>query len=260
MKSLGIMQGRLCPTNLKKLNIFPKKWESEFYEIEKIGFKYIELLYDRKQSKFNPLLKKSRNFKNFLKHSKNKKYSINLDFFTKNYMFNKVKKNKKILKEIINIANELKIKIIVIPCIEENFMTNENLIKFIKILKKMIYNKFPSISLEIKIFNKKVLKEINNKVGICYDTGNVATESKNYLKDLENNLKKINHIHIKDKIKKNSFFFNCRLGKGVVQFKKIFRILKKKNYQGSLTLETSIGQDPLKEAKKNLNYVKKFIQ
>jgi sugar phosphate isomerase/epimerase len=259
MMSLGIMQGRLCPTNFKNLNTFPKNWLSEFRELEKIGFKYIELLYDRKQSKLNPLSKKDGDLKKLLKNTQNKVYSINLDYFTKNYIFNKIDKNKKLLKKIINIANKLKIKIIVIPCIEENLMTNKNLIKFIKILKGMIYNKYPSISLEINSLNKTVLKEFNNKVGICYDTGNIAVESQTYLRDLNQNLKKINHIHLKDKIKKNNLFFNCRLGKGIVNLKKIFSILKNKKYKGSITLETAIGKMPLAEAKKNFKIASKYI-
>ena len=40
------------------------------------------------------------------------------------------------LKSILNLSNKLKIKIVVIPCIEKNFLSNDKLVKLIILLKK----------------------------------------------------------------------------------------------------------------------------
>ena len=128
------MQGRLYPNNLKKFNLFPKKWQQEFNQINKMDFNYLELLYDRKESDINPLVNKIINYKSVLKHSKNKTYSINLDFFTRKNFFKNIQKSKKLIKKIINNSNNLKVKLIVIPCIEKNQMTKKELITFINIV------------------------------------------------------------------------------------------------------------------------------
>ena len=78
-------------------------------------------------------------------------------------------------------------------------MNKKELTSFIKILKKLTFKKEIRISLEIDKFDQRVLSLFNKKIGICYDTGNMAVGSKNYLSKFENNIKIINHIHLKDK-------------------------------------------------------------
>ena len=53
------MQGRLYPNNLKTLNLFPKKWKNEFQQLNKVGFNYLELIYDRDLNPSNPLINKN---------------------------------------------------------------------------------------------------------------------------------------------------------------------------------------------------------
>lgn len=253
------MQGRLYPDDLKKINLFPKKWKNEFQQLNKIGFNYLELIYDRDQSPSNPLINKKLNQKKISKIIKNKIYSINLDFFTQHHIFKNILYYKELLKKIIKNSELLKIKLIVIPCIEKNKMNNKELISFIKILKKLILNKKIRISLEIDIFDQRVLSLCNKKIGICYDTGNMAVGSKDYLSKFESNIKIINHIHIKDKFVTKTKSVNCRLGDGIVKFNKFFSILKSKKYNGKITLETNMGKKPLLEAKKNLKFVRNFL-
>lgn len=253
------MQGRLFPNDFRKLNLFPTKWKNEFEQLNKIGFDYLELIYDRNQSPINPLIHKKLKHKTLSKIVENKIYSINLDFFTQNNIFKNISSNKKLIKKIIKNSELLKIKLIVIPCIEKNKMNNKELIVFIKILKQLIFKKKISISLEIEKFDQKVLNLLNKKIGICYDTGNMALKSKDYLHKFKNNINKINHIHLKDNYVKKSKRINCRLGDGVVKFDKFFSILKSKKYDGKITLETNLGKKTLLEAKKNLKFIRNFL-
>ena len=64
---------------------------------------------------------------------------------------------------------------------------------------------------------------------------------------------------MKDKILIGKRFTNCRLGLGIVKFDQVFSILKKKKYNGAITLETNVGTNPILEAKRNLNFVKNYI-
>ena len=48
MDKIGIMQGRVIPERLDKLQMFPiSNWQEELLKIKRIGFKYVELLFDK---------------------------------------------------------------------------------------------------------------------------------------------------------------------------------------------------------------------
>ena len=48
MKKIGVMQGRICPSNLNELQIFPlNNWQSEIKIASEIGFSQFEILFDK---------------------------------------------------------------------------------------------------------------------------------------------------------------------------------------------------------------------
>ena len=47
MNKIGIIQGRVLPDQLEKLQVFPEKWKEELSLIKKTGFDYVELLDDK---------------------------------------------------------------------------------------------------------------------------------------------------------------------------------------------------------------------
>ena len=66
----------------------------------------------------------------------------------------------------------------------------------------------------------------------------------------------IEHIHIKDK---NNRKQNVKLNTGLVNFPKFFKIIKKMNYKKNFTFETTRGEDPIRTAKNNINFLKKGL-
>ena len=62
-------------------------------------------------------------------------------------------------------------------------------------------------------------------------------------------------MHIKDKNEKGE---NVLLGTGLVNFNDVFRALKKINYQGPFTFETTRGRDPIRTAKFHMQLVEFF--
>ena len=66
----------------------------------------------------------------------------------------------------------------------------------------------------------------------------------------------IEHIHIKDK---NLNKQNVKLNTGLVNFNKIFQILKRNKYKKNFTFETTRGNNPIKTAKNNLEFLKKKL-
>ena len=245
------MQGRVFSNNYFGENQPSKKSLYEFEIIKKIGFDFVEIIVDKKLFFFK--LINIYNKKKIL----NKKvlYSINMDYFVKNNFFEKIKKNKEIIDKVIKFALKNKIKIIIIPCIEKNYLKDTLLIDFINILKLKLKKKKLMISLEINKVSKEIKKNLNKKVGICYDTGNLGKDSFKFLKK---NYNQINHIHIKDvnKIKKKNTF----LGKGHIDLKKISGFLIKKKYFYALTLETFFRKNKkMADAITNLKTLKNLL-
>ena len=66
----------------------------------------------------------------------------------------------------------------------------------------------------------------------------------------------IEHIHIKDK---NNRKQNVKLTTGLVNFSKFFKILKQMKYKKNFTFETTRGDDPIKTAKNNINFLRKGL-
>ena len=91
------MQGRIYPSRKKTYNLFPRLWKKEFLQLKKIGFNYLELLYDKRESTNNPISYKSNNLDELTAISKNKLYSVNLDYFSDNNFFKDINKSKKLL-------------------------------------------------------------------------------------------------------------------------------------------------------------------
>ena len=268
---LGIMQGRIYPHSLDKLQLFPKqKWEKELVAASNIGFKNFELLFDKdlycKTLLENSVIQKKLNeYENSNEQFSVK--SINIDYFStiKTYDGNNLSFID-MLDKIIALIKGTSIKILVIPyCDENNIQNIDDLYKALEIFKKykidelMIRNSL-SLSLELSLPAEHTKDIFDNfsfeNIGICYDLGNAAGLGFKPEKEILilNNL--INHIHIKDK----SFNgHNVILGNGDVNFEECINSLNMINFNGSLVLETIYEKNPYEEASQNLNFIKNII-
>jgi sugar phosphate isomerase/epimerase len=69
--------------------------------------------------------------------------------------------------------------------------------------------------------------------------------------------KLIGHIHLKDK---NIIGKNVKFNSGIVDFKKIFKFLKKIKYKKSFSIESVRGKNAILTAKNNIKYFKNKIK
>ena len=263
---VGIMQGRLSKAPLgKDLDWFPfDNWEKEFIHAREIGFNYIELVIDRYESKYNPLLT-NEGKKKLLELSI--KYSININYVCYNSIIEKSILLDSTINEIkkrISDFSELKIRNLILPLFGCSEINKSNISKVSNQIKEIYYfakNKNIKLLLESDLpFNKQKtfldfhLRELN--IGIVYDIGNASSQKHNVLEEFYSGREYIKHIHIKDKNLKKE---NVNLGEGIVDFKKIIPCLKKfKNI--NLTLETDRGQNPKITQKNNIIFLKKLLQ
>jgi L-ribulose-5-phosphate 3-epimerase len=266
----GVMQGRLSRQIGNKIQAFPEKyWKSEFSKAKKLGLNCIEWTLDYKNLQKNPIFKKKGKLE--IKRL-SKKYSVFIKSLTGDCFmqkpFWKLNKNTNLLedfKKIIEAANDIGIKIIVIPLVDNGSLSKkvevQNLFRICKNFKKYLKKTKLKIVFESDFNPKKLqkfIKKFDKKYfGINYDVGNSA--ALNYDVDEEFNLygNRIYNIHIKDRIK---FGKSVRLGEGNANFSKLFKNLKRIKYNKNIILQTARSKQKqhMKEININLNFLKKF--
>jgi perosamine synthetase len=262
----GIFQGRLTSTSDKILQKFPKKWEDEFETLKKLNYDYIELFLEEKINSKNPFwLEKNRvKIRKKIKDLNHKKIII-----CDNYCLNKSFSEKKTLEyliKVLKILSTFKQKKLIIPLNDSiNFSNKKNDNKKImnNIIKVVNYAKKFNIELsfETELFPRHLVnyinkKKKNQKLGITFDVGNIYIKNSN-INSIFNKYKKIiNHIHLKDRNTKGK---NTVLGEGLINFNSFFKLLRKVNYSGEITLETHRGKNAIKTAAKNRELLTEYI-
>lgn len=258
----GITQGRLTDEKKGVLQKFPKKWDQEYSILENTKLDYIELFLENKVNKKNPIWSKEGQRK-LIKNLD--KTNINYHIVCDNFVLNKsldsldlIKYYKKLFKSI----REIKCKLLIIPLNNKNFIKKNlpKLLKFITFLNKESKKNKVEISFEINQYFgefKKILSISRIKdVKITFDTGNFYLKNKNVLNNLKNYYPFINHIHLKDR---NKLGKNVIFGSGEINFKSLFKFLKKKKYNKFFTFETNRGNIALQTANNNLKIVRNLM-
>jgi len=257
--SIGIMQGRVVPESMDKLQIFPSSsWLIESCKIHEIGFSHIELLWDKER-----VIKKFPGIQERInKSSPIAISSMCVDVITS------LKSNGEILSELRNISDFFGYDIpsvLVIPLLGEMHIQNgDELKKFmVDISQHAIADTLRSqnvvLSLELEMDAEEIadsFRKVNDPLfAFCLDTGNLWYSSKTPKEDLVSLLPFVNHVHIKDKDQNGE---NVLLGNGFVDFDYIFEKLQNMKYKKLLTLETKYFESPEAEALSNLNFIKSY--
>ena len=262
MKKIGIMEGRVLPNEVDKLQIFPKRWQEELVLIKKIGFECIELLDDKKNQLLNILKNKKTNVFSEVYKNKLKCQSVCMDRLCNYSLLKKPKLFFRKLEELINVLKKKKGLKFIIPFFDENSLANnKQLHSALKMLSE--YDRFLvknnlyfslEINLPAKIIRNEFQKFQFKNIGICYDLGNNIGLGANLYDEITLLKNHINHIHIKDKQEGK----NIRIRKNLEQLKLGFKALKE--FDGPMILETCISPIPLEEAQKNLATVQEYYE
>jgi L-ribulose-5-phosphate 3-epimerase len=230
---IGILQGRLSKPIDNKMQEFPiDTWENEFNHIKHIGILGIEWLITPKDNLTNPFFTNNNLPKNILSVCVDT--MVNTNFYKKKFL------NKNLIP-VLNRMTELKIKKVVIPLLEDSSVTDISIrYKFLKNFVP-ISVKYPNIDFCFEFECKKeiVMKIVNrmDNFFITYDTGNFTSfykENINHQELIQYFGNKIKNIHIKDR----NYQGETKLfGFGDTNFKVIFEILKKINYNENVILQ-----------------------
>ena len=257
--SIGIMQGRVIPESLNELQIFPESsWLRESSRMYEIGFKHIELLWD-----------KARAIKNFptIQSEISKASPITIPSMCVDIVTT-LRSNVEIaceIEKIVEFFGDKVPSILVIPLLGNmNVTKGEELKRFmVEIAQYPVADILRAqnviLSLELEMDAKEIsrtFKLLDDPLfALCLDTGNLWHSSTTPKEDLLLLLPYVNHVHIKDKDNNGD---NVLLGNGIVDFNYFFEKLSEKNYSQLFTLETKYFDDPDMEASSNLQFIKKY--
>lgn len=260
MNNIGILQGRVSPKSIDKLQVFPEKWQEELSAIRKLGFNYVELL-DDKDGCLRSILKENDVFDQVY-NNKLQCNSVCMDHLCDySLLENEILFFKKI-EELIKSIKRKNFKF-VIPFFNKNILSGKNqlgsAIKKLAIYDKLLSKNNIYFSLEIDLPARIIKDEFKKfqfkNIGICYDTGNNIGRSANLYEEIRLLKNYINHIHIKDKKEDK----NVRLRKDFKELQQAFKSLQEISYKDIFILETCISPDPATEARKNLVTTKEYI-
>jgi len=263
------MQGRLLPKYKGKYQAHPVgNWNKEFLTAKILGFKCIEFIIDLDEIEKNPILNNEglQEINYLISKTNIKIHSICMDFLMQ-LPLHKDNYGIKFLKKTIINSNKIGVKYLVLPCVDQSSLKNENdirkltsiLIDLDPLLKK--YNIILSIESDLNPKNfLKFIKKINSSnVSVNYDTGNSAYMGYDIIEEFETYGDLISEIHIKDRFFKGS---SVILGTGDVNFITFFKLLKKINFKGPLILQPFRDEEGLEVLKKQyswfINELKKY--
>ena len=262
MKNLvGIVQGRLSRSPKDRLQFFPKDWSQEFKIASHIGYDFIEFFTERRFNKKNPIWDPVL-IKKYLELSKKNNLKI-INFCDDRIISNSIKEKKmqNYLITLFRSLRKLKVRNLILPMYGKSNLTDKNYYEFVDPIKNILRNsKNIKILIESNIspdeFENFKRKINSRKLLFLFDTGNRINLKRDLYEDFKTMYKYVEHIHIKDKNQKKQ---NVKIGDGLVNFNKFFKILIKKNYKKNFTFETTRCENPVDTAKKNINFLKKKL-
>ena len=270
---IGFMQGRLTDLYNNKIQSFPwNNWEKEFELAYKNDFKIMEWTIDSENLFKNPLM--NHEGLNKIKFLKNK-YNLSIPSLTGDcFMQEPFWKSEGLLKnelenkflKVCENASKIDIKYIVIPLVDNGSINTNNeenkLISFLREIKHKLYKLNIKIIFETNFPPKRYLdflKKLDPMIfGVNFDMGNSASLGIDPEEEIILLGNRIWNIHVKDRELNGS---TIELGKGNVNFKKVFFNLSKINYKGNLILQTARAKnnEHLEVIIKYRDFINKYI-
>ena len=265
----GIMQGRLLPKYQGKYQAHPVDyWQEEFKIANQLNLDCIEFILDYYKSEKNPLLNSDglEEIKKIVKASGVKVLSICADYFmlapihSDNFAI--VDRSLAILNNLIKNASQINATEIVVPCVDQSSLKNKRdidvFVKNIKSIVKTAETSRINICLETDL-NPKDFANMLDSIGsenvtVNYDIGNSAALGYDPIEEFKAYGDKITDLHIKDRLLGGK---SVPLGKGNVNFSKIFDLLSKYDYQGIIIFQAFRDDEGVKVFKDQLSW---FLQ
>ena len=265
---LGVMQGRLLPKYQGRYQAFPVGcWADEFSLAQGFGLDLIEFILDYNGAEDNPLLRTGGCTEISLLSNQTGVFveTVCADYFMEAPLHSEdmtvVRTSVDILNRLIESANRLQIRDIVLPCVEQSSLKakgNEDrlvdvLNSFIPVLQSAEVNICLETDLPPQAFLSLLDRLPFDCITVNYDIGNSA--SLGFCVETEFNAygHRVTDVHIKDRVLRGG---PVPLGTGSANFQQAFSTLKKIQYTGPLIMQAYRDDEGIGIFKEQLAYVK----
>ena len=261
------MQGRLSPKIGGKIQAFPmKNWKSEFSKAKEIGFYSIEWIFENPIEE-NPLYTTNgrQEIANLIQETGVQVEYVCADFFMQNPIVNEkqnLKFSETLILKLLNFCKEIGAKCIEIPFVDQSSLLNRDysfLINFFNSFENELKSLDLLLNLETDLNAnpfKNLISELNLKIGANYDIGNSASLGYNFFEEIEAYGKRINNVHIKDRVLGGS---TIEFGKGNAKISNVLQCLSDINYENGITLQGYRGDKDIEIAIKQFHFTKQII-
>ena len=252
--SVGIMQGRLTPSEGRGIQFFPfETWQNEFGLAKSVGLNEIEWIFDWERYKENPLWseKGCREIHSLVQSCGVRINSVCFDYFMRRPFFKGLgtyEENLKIFSHIVKNMGRVGAKLIEVPLVDDSSIkTKEERRDMVGLAMDMAdcalsNNVNVSFETDLPPYEfKHFLGDISrNNVFANYDSGNSSGLGYDPNEEINVLGKLIANVHIKDRVYHGT---TVKLGTGSADFSGIFGALKKVDYRGSFILQAARGVD-----------------
>jgi len=228
--NIGIMQGRLSQPR-EGYQDCPFDWRREFAFLSKLGLSHIEWVVTKKSLNFNPCFHEV--LVDYPIHTICADNLVDRRICDSTYM-------EKNLKPICETALRNGIKSVSIPLLEESSVIGAPMRKdFCSILKEYTeeYKELEFwIEAELEVSKLVKILSVSDNIFVTYDTGNITSCGFEHYDYLSSTYERVRNVHLKDRT------FGAKTVpplEGDTDFKKVFKFLKQKNYNGIYTIQTA---------------------
>jgi sugar phosphate isomerase/epimerase len=267
------MQGRLLPKFNGRYQAHPVGyWEGEFALAAHFSLKSIEFILDKNDLEKNPLMNDDGVQKILLttKETGVQVNSICADYFMQDPIsmasMQNIENIISIFKRLMSAATILGVKNIVIPCVDESSINDdESMSKFLEIFPEIISDiEIPvglNLALETDLSPKdfsRFLERLDRQyVSVNYDIGNSAALGFNFHDELSAYGSKITDIHIKDRLLGG---MSVVLGSGDADIPGFIKALEKYHYSGPFVMQAYRDDQGIDVFEEQLNWVSAYLK
>jgi L-ribulose-5-phosphate 3-epimerase len=267
----GVIQGRLLPKYEGRYQAHPKGyWEDEFEIAKNLGMDCIEFILDYNDANQNPLLNNGelKKLQSIISKTGVLVKTICADYFMESPLHSEDQEiatnSMNVLKRLLVSAEILGVSDIVIPCVDQSSLDNNDAVKrFVEKINDIIpdiEDKGINLSLETDLDPKSFLELLNKfnskRITVNYDIGNSASLGFDLIEELDTYGNRITDIHIKDRVLNGG---PVVLGEGNADFKLFFTKLKEFNYKGPFIMQAYRDDEGIEVFKQQYKWISKLI-
>ena len=265
------MQGRLSPPG-PRAQTFPwVSWEREFDRARVLGFDAIEWLFDAPDFERNPIWTEAgvERIVARIRQTGVAVSSVCANYFMGHPFFRvaevEAARSAEVLSQLIARARAVGAGKIVVPVLEQAEIRRpeeqEQLLQLLRAPLQAARSQGIVLALETELPAGDWLALMDQArhpdLGVYYDTGNATAKGYDAEAELRVLRAHLRGVHIKDRARGGP---NVLLGTGGVNFGRVFAVLVEIGYNGTLVLETTVGDDYYANAQRHLEFVHTHLQ